>query len=189
MCVGKSLSCSLSSSPICITRKATERYEYRLRFAKYSIERSYLLHELAQAHLTSNSFDKCCVLAKKSTEGTFLYTYVFSTIYLFTYSIEALRGRHYFWATLSTLLACKVYVILGKLEKLKDVLKLAVVISKKLKNIDLSLFIDVCRHVVYEELDFKKSLISSELSLKRRPPTSTNSRDSSSDSLVDFIVA
>lgn len=187
MSVGKSLSCSLSSSPICITRKATERYEYRLRFAKYSIERSYLLHELAQAHLTSNSFDKCCVLAKKSTEGTFLYMFFF-LLYLFTYSTEALRGRHYFWAALSTLLACKVYVILGKLEKLKDVLKLVLIISKKLRNIDLSLFVDVCHHVVSEELNFKKSLILSDISLRKKPPNSENSRNTSSDSLVDFMV-
>lgn len=45
--------------------------ENRLRFATYTIERCFLYHEQAQASLDNHSFDKCCLLARKSMDGMF----------------------------------------------------------------------------------------------------------------------
>lgn len=106
---------------------------------------------------------------------------------LITYSLESLRDKHYVWAVLSTLLAAKAYVILGKLEKQNDMLNLAFKISKKLKNTDLCLFINVCLHIVTDELDTKKSNISSEASLRKKSFQSDHSIDTSSDVFVHFM--
>ncbi|XP_034485645.1 uncharacterized protein LOC117790334 [Drosophila innubila] len=138
----------------------TTRYEYRMRFAKYPIERSYLLHELAQAHLDNNSFDTCCLLARQSID-------------------EALKGRHYIWAVLSALVACKAHAILGKVEKQKEMLTEAFKMAKKLKNIDLCLFIDICLKVNTEEIELKRQLITPEGSLRRRQRRSGSSFENS----------
>ncbi|ALC45316.1 wa-cup [Drosophila busckii] len=53
-------------------KKLMARLEYRMRVAKHPIERSYLLHEAAQAHLDSHSFDTCCSLARKALDGELL---------------------------------------------------------------------------------------------------------------------
>ncbi|KAL7728257.1 hypothetical protein ACLKA6_007363 [Drosophila palustris] len=144
----------------------TMRYEYRMRFAKYPIERSYLLHELAQAHLDNNSFDTCCLLARQSID-------------------EALRGRHYIWAVLSALVACKANAILGKVEKQKEMLTEAFKLAKKLKNIDLCLFIDICLKVNAEEIELKRQLITSDGNFRRRTRQSASSGDISiSDSSI-----
>lgn len=42
-----------------------------MRFAEYPLERAYLLHELAQAHLDYNSFDGACSLARKALDGEY----------------------------------------------------------------------------------------------------------------------
>lgn len=45
------------------------RLENRMNFAKYPIEKSYLLHQMAEIHLKSHRFDECCFSARKSIEG------------------------------------------------------------------------------------------------------------------------
>lgn len=40
-----------------------------MRFAKYSIEKCYLMHEVARAHLGQSRFDECCSVARKAIEG------------------------------------------------------------------------------------------------------------------------
>jgi len=49
-------------------------------FAKYSIEKAYILHQIASTHLQSHRFDECCFSARKSIEGlNFIpgYYYIF----------------------------------------------------------------------------------------------------------------
>ncbi|KAH8420689.1 hypothetical protein KR222_000685, partial [Zaprionus bogoriensis] len=142
-------------------KKQIARYEYRMLFAKYPIERSYLLHELAQAHLNNNSFDTCCLLAQKSME-------------------EAISGNHYIWAVLSALVACKVYAILGKVEKQREMLIIAFRLGKKLRNIDLCLFIDICYKVNSEEIEMKKSMHASDFGVRKRLRRSASSIDHTS---------
>lgn len=52
-----------------IFRKYLARLEKRMIFAKYSIEKSYLLHEIGRAHLLQSRFDECCSCARKAVEG------------------------------------------------------------------------------------------------------------------------
>ncbi|KAH8312110.1 hypothetical protein KR044_009439, partial [Drosophila immigrans] len=136
--------------------KLSARYEHRMRFAKFSIERSYLYHEYAQAHLDINSFDACCLLARKSID-------------------EAIKGKNYSWAVLSALVACKAHTILGKVEKQQEMLNEAFRLAKKLMSIDLCLFIDICLKVNTEDIDLKKHMTTPEGSIKRRSRRSNSS--------------
>lgn len=156
---------------------------------KCSIERIYLLHELAEAHLNNNSFDTCCLMAQKSMEGILYDRHMIHSfsncISLFIFSLEALREKHYVWYILSAFLACKVYIIMDKIEKRNEMLNLALTLSKKLRNIDLCMFIDVCLQMNSEEFNIRKS--SRESGLKKsllRSITDTSS-DSSGGSTVE----
>lgn len=40
-----------------------------MHFAKYSIEKCYLLYEIAQSHLSQSRFEECCSVARKAIEG------------------------------------------------------------------------------------------------------------------------
>ncbi|XP_064551354.1 uncharacterized protein wa-cup isoform X2 [Drosophila montana] len=142
-----------------IFKQRIARFESRMRFAKYPIERSYLYHEAAQANLDNHSFDTCCLLARRS--------------------MNAIKGNHYVWAALSALIACKAHTVLGKVERQKEMLTLAFKYAKRLKNIDLILFIDICLKVNSEEMELKKALIASEGSGKRRMRRSLSSLDTS----------
>ncbi|XP_023176780.2 uncharacterized protein LOC111603428 [Drosophila hydei] len=122
--------------------------ENRLRFATYTIERCFLYHEQAQASLDNHSFDKCCLLARKSMD-------------------EANRGHHYVWGVLSALIACKAHTVLGKVEKQKETLKEALNFAKHLKNIDLILFIDICLKINNEEIELKNYLTGTDGYVKR----------------------
>lgn len=46
-------------------------------FAKYSIEKCYLLYEIARSHLSQSRFEECCSVARKSIEGLYSIIYNF----------------------------------------------------------------------------------------------------------------
>lgn len=134
-----------------------DQFETRLRFAKYTIERCYLYHEAAQAHLNNHSFDKCCQLARKAMDGMHDHLSYRQASLLYNLS-EAEKGRHYVWGALSALIACKAHTVLGKVEKQKQMLNEAFRYAKQLQNIDLILFIDICLRVNNEEMELKTAL-------------------------------
>ncbi|KAH8330278.1 hypothetical protein KR067_000755 [Drosophila pandora] len=123
------------------------RYEKRMLFAEYHIERAYLLHELAQCHLDNNSFDAACSLARKALE-------------------EATRCRSVVWSFLSLMVICKAHAILGKIEREKDLLSDAFKLAKRMKNMELCLFIDICIKVNAEEMELKR-LVSTDIVNRR----------------------
>ncbi|KAH8278359.1 hypothetical protein KR018_000314, partial [Drosophila ironensis] len=123
------------------------RLENRMRFAEFAIERAYLLHEIAQVHLDNNSFDAACSLARKAAD-------------------EASHCKSMVWRFLSLMVACKAHAILGKIEREKEILALAFELAKRMKNLDLCLFIDICMKVNGEEMDMKR-LVSNDLSSMR----------------------
>ncbi|KAH8335558.1 hypothetical protein KR074_005987 [Drosophila pseudoananassae] len=129
-------------------KKKVARYEKRMLFAEYPIERAYLLHELAQSHLDNNSFDPACSLARKALE-------------------EATRCKSIVWSFLSLMVICKAHAILGKIEREKDTLSKAFELAKRMKNMELCLFIDICIKVNAEEMDLKR-LVSSDMSTRRQ---------------------
>ncbi|KAH8248311.1 hypothetical protein KR038_010982 [Drosophila bunnanda] len=128
--------------------KHVARLENRMRFAEYPLERAYLLHELAQALLDNNSFDAACSTARRALD-------------------EATKCNSDVWSFLSLMVICKSHAILGKIEREKATLTEAFKLAKKMKNLDLCLFIDVCLRVNSEEMDLKK-LIHYDWSLKRQ---------------------
>ncbi|XP_001359766.2 uncharacterized protein wa-cup [Drosophila pseudoobscura] len=137
-------------------KKLSARYESRMRFAKYPIERAYLLHELALAHMNNNSFNMAVSLARKAME-------------------EATRCNSIVWCFLSLIVICKAHAIMEKVENQKDVLAEAFELAKRLKNLDLCLFIDICMKVNAEELLIKRMTI--------RRTGMKSGRDSSDDGI------
>jgi len=69
---------------------------------------------------------------------------------------------------LSALVSCKAHAILGKVEKQKEMLTEAFTIAKKLKNIDLCLFIGTCLKVNSEEIELKRQLITHEGGFRKK---------------------
>ncbi|KAH8242698.1 hypothetical protein KR032_001242 [Drosophila birchii] len=136
-----------------IFMKKVARLENRMRFAEYPLERAYLLHELAQAHLDYNSFDAACSMARRAMD-------------------EAAQCNSDVWSFLSLIVICKAHAIVGKIEREGDTLAEAFKLAKKMKNLDLCLFIDVCMRVNMEEMDLKK-LINNDWSTKRHKLSST----------------
>lgn len=56
-----------------IYRKFLARLEKRLYFARYDIEKCYILHEMARAHYNQSHFDEACSVARKAIEGLNIY--------------------------------------------------------------------------------------------------------------------
>lgn len=106
-------------------------------------------------------------------------------ISLFIFSLEALRGKHYVWYILSAFLACKVYIILDKIEKWNEMLNLAFNLSKKLRNIDLCMFIDVCLQLNSGEFNMRKSYRDPGLRKSILRSIMDTSSDSSGGSMVE----
>ncbi|XP_016982752.1 uncharacterized protein LOC108047166 [Drosophila rhopaloa] len=129
-------------------KKQVARLESRMRFSEFHIERSYLLHELAQEHLNNNSFDAACSMARKAFD-------------------EAVKCNSFVWSFLSLIVICKTHAILGKIEREKEILAEAFELAKKMKNLDLCLFIDICIKVNAEEMEMKR-MITSDLSSKKQ---------------------
>ncbi|XP_036675195.3 outer dynein arm-docking complex subunit 4 isoform X1 [Drosophila suzukii] len=130
-------------------KKQVARLENRMRFAEYHIERAYLLHELAQEHLDFNSFDVACSMARKSLE-------------------EAIKCKSIIWSFLGLIIICKAHAILGKIEQEKEILTEAFELAKKMKNLDLCLFIDICMRVNAEEMEMKRMTMTSDLASKKK---------------------
>ncbi|XP_017013125.2 outer dynein arm-docking complex subunit 4 [Drosophila takahashii] len=130
-------------------KKQVTRLENRMRFAEYHIERAYLLHELAQEHLDFNSFDVACSMARKSLE-------------------EAIKCKSIIWSFLSLIVICKAHAILGKIEQEKEILAETFALAKKMKNLDLCLFIDICMKVNAEEMEMKRMTMTSDLISKKK---------------------
>ncbi|XP_017119564.1 uncharacterized protein LOC108141001 [Drosophila elegans] len=120
-------------------KKQVAHLEKRMRFSEYHIERSYLLHELAQEHLNYHSFDVACSIARKALE-------------------EAVKCNSFVWSFLSLIVICKAHAILGKIEQEREILAEAFDLAKKMKNLDLCLFIDICMKVNAEEMEMKKMM-------------------------------
>ncbi|XP_034659401.1 uncharacterized protein LOC117895683 isoform X1 [Drosophila subobscura] len=123
---------SLSKSRLMITR-----LEKRMLFAKYSIEKCYLLHQIGYTHLKSNRFDECCFAARKGLNETKNCN---SLIYRF----------------LCTLLIIKSNAALHKVERTKEALMRVKKMMPELRSPRISHFVDVCIALNEEEFNIKK---------------------------------
>ncbi|KAL7745825.1 hypothetical protein ACLKA6_010017 [Drosophila palustris] len=111
--------------------------EKRLYFAKQPIERSYLLYELADAHMAQNQQLRCLLYAKKSID-------------------EARRCNSKIWEFLATMLQAKSHAILCKFERQAEVLNGAYQLAKELKSPRLCTFIELCRMLNRDYMTLRK---------------------------------
>ncbi|XP_052844028.1 uncharacterized protein LOC128257190 isoform X1 [Drosophila gunungcola] len=122
------------------SRRLINRFENRIFFAKYPIEKCYLFHQIASTHLQSHRFDECCFNARKSIE-------------------EARNCNSNIWQFLSNLLIIKASAALHKVERTREALAKALQIADKLKNKDIRNYISVCISCNEEEFIVKKQSV------------------------------
>ncbi|XP_020816001.1 uncharacterized protein LOC110190038 isoform X1 [Drosophila serrata] len=131
-----------SSDPTMLkSRFIISRYEKRMVFAKYPIEKCYLLHQIACTHLKSNRYDECCFNARKAIH-------------------EAKNCNSNIWQFLSTLVIVKANAALHKLEQTREALANAQKIAMKLGNKDLVMYLNACLSCNEEEFVTKKQSLS-----------------------------
>ncbi|XP_036344445.1 uncharacterized protein LOC118753678 [Rhagoletis pomonella] len=140
-------------------KKYLARLEKRIHFAKYSIEKCYLLHEIARSHLRQSRFDECVSVARKAIE-------------------ESKNCNSNVWRFLSTILICKAHTVLHKVERAKEILDESYAVAKSLNSPELISFIESCRQVNEAEISLKKRYQSTDSIRKRRSKVSLESRTS-----------
>ncbi|XP_068142320.1 outer dynein arm-docking complex subunit 4 isoform X1 [Drosophila tropicalis] len=123
------------------SRRLISRLEKRMLFAKYSIEKCYLLHQIGDSHLQSNRFDECCFSARKAIE-------------------ETKNCNSNVWKFLSTMLIVKSHAALHKIERTKEALDNAYQIAGSLGNPSIIRFVEVCILCNEEEFLQKKTSLS-----------------------------
>ncbi|XP_017139713.1 uncharacterized protein LOC108154102 [Drosophila miranda] len=137
------------------SRQWISRLEKRMLFAKYSIEKCYLLHQIGNTHLKSNRYDECCFIARKGIT-------------------ETKNCNSLIWKFLCTLLIIKSNAALHKVERTKESLIKAQKIIEELASPKLSHFVDVCIACNEEECNLKKQRGSFS---RRQSPESMHSLD------------
>ncbi|XP_061397899.1 uncharacterized protein LOC133333604 [Musca vetustissima] len=138
-------------------KKFLPRLEKRMIFARYSIEKCYLLHEIARAHLKQSHFDECCSWARKAIE-------------------ESKICNSIIWQFVSIMLIVKAHAALHKIERGKEALEEALSVAQRLHNARLCSFIEFCLAINEEEIALKKRSQSLESVRKRRSRVSLGSR-------------
>ncbi|KAH8259549.1 hypothetical protein KR026_006185 [Drosophila bipectinata] len=148
-------SSDLSDPVLAKSRKAISRYEKRLVFAKYSIEKAYLMHQIGVAHLQSNRFDECCFAARKGIQ-------------------EAELCNNNVWRFLCVLLIIKANAALHKIERTRESLDSAIKIAERLGSGQLMKYLYSCVNCNEEEFVVKKQSMSASAS-RRDSKVSTHS--------------
>lgn len=132
-----------AKDPVAIrARKLITRLEKRIRFAKYSIEKCYLYHQIASVHLSQLHYDECTLNARRAIK-------------------ECRNCNSVIWHFLSVLQIIKTNVLQHKVEASKESVEEAYPIAKQLKFRPLKKFMDACLHFVEDDIRKKMdSLIS-----------------------------
>ncbi|XP_030571073.1 uncharacterized protein LOC115770100 isoform X1 [Drosophila novamexicana] len=107
------------------SRQMIARLEKRMIFAKHSIEKCYLLHQIASIHLQFNRYDECGFVARKAIQ-------------------ETKNCNSYLWSFLSTIIIVKSSAALNKTERTKEVLRKALKIAQKLHSPEIIDFVETC---------------------------------------------
>ncbi|XP_034659403.1 uncharacterized protein LOC117895684 [Drosophila subobscura] len=148
------------------SRQLVSRLEKRMKFAKYSIEKCYLLHQIGYTHLKSNRFDECCFAARKGI-------------------IETRNCNSLIWRFLCTLLIIKSNAALQKVERTKESLMRAQKMLSELASPQLSHFVDVCIGCNEDVFNLKKQ--SGSIASRRQSATSNRSSNRTSLSRSSYI--
>lgn len=123
------------------------RLEKRLPFAKYSIEKCYLLHQIANIHLQTGRYDESCSVARKATDGSqrimsFLIMILFQ--HLLT---ESKNCNSLIWNLLATIIIIKSNASLGKVEATKLAIESGILFAQMLNCDRLIDFFQLCLHI------------------------------------------
>ncbi|KAH8291589.1 hypothetical protein KR018_003015, partial [Drosophila ironensis] len=137
-------------------RNSILHLEKRLFFARLPIERTYLLHELADRHMQLNHFVQCLSYAQKAIE-------------------EAKKCNSLIWQFLSTMLMAKSHSVLHKYERQTEVLNSAYDLATELKSPKLCTFIELCRMLNKDYITLRKM---SQLVTSKRLRTKISNRSS-----------
>ncbi|XP_032587399.1 uncharacterized protein LOC6583608 isoform X3 [Drosophila mojavensis] len=105
------------------SKRLISRLEKRIVFSKYSIEKAYLLHQIACIHLQSNHYDECCFVARKA--------------------LQELCNSN-IWSFLSIIITVKSNASLNKTEGISDALKRALLVAEKLQSPQIIEFVETC---------------------------------------------
>lgn len=106
-------------------------------FARLPIERTYLLHELADRHMQQNHFVQSLTYAQKAIE-------------------EARRCNSLVWKFLGIMLMAKSHAVLHKYERQTDILNMAYDLASELKSPRLCTFIELCRMLNKDYITLRK---------------------------------
>ncbi|XP_001995190.2 uncharacterized protein LOC6568883 isoform X1 [Drosophila grimshawi] len=140
------------------TRKAILRLEKRMCFAKYSIEKCYLLHQIAGVQLSQLHYDECCFNARRAIK-------------------ESQNCNSFIWRFLSVVQILKANTLQHKVERTKEALEEAAPIARQLKSPTLARFIDVCLSCTDDEVNRKASSIASQRSSKVSVTTTSGNQN------------
>ncbi|XP_030567638.1 uncharacterized protein LOC115767473 [Drosophila novamexicana] len=140
-------------------RRMVSRLEKRIRFAKFSIEKCYLLHQIAAAHLAQLHYDECCFNARKAMK-------------------ESQNCNSAIWKFLGIIQIIKANTMQHKVERTKEALEEAVPIVKQLDSPNLIKFINTCLSSAEDEYSRKISSIASQRASKASTTYSAQGVDS-----------
>ncbi|XP_022230279.1 uncharacterized protein LOC111079410 [Drosophila obscura] len=121
-------------------KRLLARLEHRMIFAKYSIEKCYLMHQISQCHLEQGHHSECAFVARKGVK-------------------ESKNCNSNLWKFLNVVQIVKANAVVHKLEQTKDALEAALPIARALKSRTLVSFVETCMVCNHEESVKKKNTV------------------------------
>ncbi|KAH8402472.1 hypothetical protein KR009_012212 [Drosophila setifemur] len=121
-------------------KKLTSRLEHRMLFAKYSIEKCYILHQISQSYLDQGRHSECAFNARKAMK-------------------ESKNCNSNLWKFLSVLQIVRANAILHKLEQTKEALEIALPIAHRLQAPELVQFVEACMSCNNEDAITKRATL------------------------------
>ncbi|XP_034650880.1 uncharacterized protein LOC117890243 [Drosophila subobscura] len=143
-------------------KRLQARLEHRMIFAKYSIEKCYLFHQISQCHMDQGHHSECAFAARRGVK-------------------ESANCNSNLWKFLNVVQIVKANAVVHKLEQTKDALDDALPIAKALKSRDLVSFVELCMVCNQEESATKKATVV----LSRRASKASNRSMASSKELSE----
>ncbi|XP_034478936.1 uncharacterized protein LOC117785141 [Drosophila innubila] len=137
-----------AKDPVAIkARQLISRLEKRIKFAKFSIEKCYLYHQISSVHLSQLHYDECTLNARRAIK-------------------ECRNCNSVIWHFLSLLLIIKANVLQHKVEASKESVEEAYPIARQLKFRPLNKFMELCLQCVEDDLRKKGESIASQRTSK-----------------------
>ncbi|KAH8270772.1 hypothetical protein KR018_001025 [Drosophila ironensis] len=147
-------------------KKLVARLEHRMIFAKYSIEKCYLLHQISQAHLDQGRHSECVFNARKAIK-------------------ESRNCNSNLWKYLSYIQIVKANAVLHKLEQTKEALDEALPIAHELNSPELITFTEACMICNNEDSITKRATLMQSRRESRTESLATHSIVSREDETQD----